>query len=275
MIRVYILLLFFLLGYIAPAQQHLSLIDRISKYYKNFEYKKVITLSDSLIMSDKQLAQPLLIELYLLKALSHYSLNEEVAAQISFISILELDPDFDLDPLENSPKIVSFFNQVKEEYNKQQQQLPGMGYESTPVDSVSVTVQEKSIILRSALLRSVIVPGWGHLFLKKKTKGVIFSSLAVSSALAAVFYSIRTHNKEKGYLNEINKTKIEGRYQTYNKAYKLRNIVISAYVVIWLYTQFDLLMFEDQQLEEKSISISLHSFPYYDGRLLVNVAVRF
>jgi hypothetical protein len=272
--RVFIPLLF-LFGHIVTGQDDEPPIDQIAEYYKNFEYQKVINASDSVISGHESLTPAVLIKLYLFKALSHYILNEEIAAQISFISILDLKPDFILDPVENSPKIVHFFNQVKEEYNKQQQQLTEIGEKSTLVDSSFITVKEISVIPRSALLRSAILPGWGHLYLREKSKGIIFSSLSISAALTAIYYSIRTHNKREDYLNEINKTKIEDRYQTYNKAYKLRNAFIYTYLAIWLYSQFDLLMFESLQTDEKSLSITLLPTSHYHDHLILNLVLRF
>jgi hypothetical protein len=263
--RVFILALFLLSGCIIYCQEYESLKERISGYYKNFEYKKVITLAESLITSDTKLPSPLLMDLFLLKALSHYNRGEEIAAQISFIALLELNHDFELDPVENSPKIIHFFKQVKEEYLKQQEQIQVMEPESVPSDSSIIQVQKKSVIVRSALLRSAVLPGWGHRYLKKKTKGVIFNSLAVSTALAAIYYTFYTHNKEDDYLHEINITKIEKRYRVYNNAYKVRNVFISSYLFIWLYTQFDLLTFQDQKIADRSAGILIQpSCNYYN-----------
>jgi hypothetical protein len=263
--RVFILSLFLFSGYIIYCQDYESLRERISGYYKNFEYNKVITLAESLITSDTKLPLPLLMDLFLLKALSHYNRGEEIAAQISFIAVLELNPGYELDPVENSPKIIHFFEQVKEEYLKQQEQIQVTEQEPVTSDSSIMKVKKKSVIARSALLRSAVLPGWGHRYLKKKTKGVILNSLAVSTALASIYYTFHTHNKEDDYLHEINITKIENRYQAYNNAYKVRNVFICSYLFIWLYTQFDLLMFQDQKIADRSAGILLQpSCNYYN-----------
>ena len=44
---------------------------------------------------------------------------------------------------------------------------------------------------------------------------------------------------------------IQNKYDTYNSAYKIRNTLIVTSVVLWLYSQIDLLFFSDDLFAEK------------------------
>ena len=103
----------FLFGSISFAQQ-LSL-DEIRNYYKSFNYQKVIELSKTLLSEDT-LTKDEIIELETMKAVSHYSLNDEASARESFIEILKLNKNYSLDPAFISPKIITLFENTKKDF---------------------------------------------------------------------------------------------------------------------------------------------------------------
>ena len=90
-----------------------------------------------------------------------------------------------------------------------------------------------------ALLRSLLIPGWGHSYLDKPgTKWFLSGSAILLSSVA--YFTYTSLNYEKKYLNETDLAKITGRFKTFNSHYQARNIVLAAYISFWAYTQYDL-----------------------------------
>ena len=108
---------------------------------------------------------------------------------------------------------------------------------------IPVTIRDtvNKEILRQALLRSVFIPGTGHLYLHSDFKAWALTTLSVASIAAGIYYIIDTNKKEKEYLQETDINNVAGKYNDYNFAYRMRNFAFITYTALWLYSQFDLL----------------------------------
>jgi hypothetical protein len=108
------------------------------------------------------------------------------------------------------------------------------------------------------------LPGLGHLYNESTTKGWILTSLSAVSLTSIIYFIVDSNKKEKEYLQERNRDLIEDKYDSYNLSSGLKNISIGSFVVIWLYSQFDLLLLsEDDGLSE---SINMPSLEYSPNR---------
>lgn len=233
----------FLLSTVSYAQQ--VSLDEIRNYYKSFNYKKVIELSESLL-NENTLAKEEIIELEIMKAVSSYSLNDETSARKSFIEILKLDKNYSLDPSFISPKIISLFESTKKDFNqiyadKPEEQLEENIPEEKTSDFSSVYKKDNS-----DLLKSIIFPGWGHLTRSSGIKGWIITSAGLASLGTMIYYIVDANNKEEEYLNETDPVLIQQKYNSFNTSYKTRNALITAYAAIWVFAQLDLLVFDTE-----------------------------
>lgn len=247
-------------------------VDLIVKKFKAFEYQQVIALSEPLLNNSEALSHSQLLELYRMKAVAHYSLDQGNPAKEAFIEILKIEPDFDLDPVINPPKIIAFFNEVKKNYINEQPIIPieKPGY---PLPDSTIQDSDRKIF-RAALLRSALLPGWGHLHLEQPLKGSILGSAALITLPPAIYFMFDSFAKEKDYLNETDKSKIETKYDSYNKSYKLRNIFIASYTLIWLYTQYDLFTGNSIKYQKKSAA-SLYPVYSPDNTISLNMTITF
>ena len=76
----------------------------------------------------------------------------------------------------------------------------------------------------------------------------------------SVAYTVaETISREDEYMAETNPELIPAKYDKYNEMYKVRNILIGAYAAVWLYTQLDLLIFNDQ-LPDNILSVQQNNF---------------
>jgi hypothetical protein len=227
--------------------------------YKTFEYRAVIEQADVLIENSAGLDTADLCEIYRLKALSHYSLLDMDGALNSIVSLLNVKPDYSLDPEQNSPKVIAYFDEVRRHFAKQEakpQPQIEMAYNemSQKMDSLEMSQS----IMNKSLVYSVLLPGSGHLKIEPSTKGWLLFGAGVITLSGSLYYIIDTNQKEKEYLNAIEKAEIEYKYDAYNTTYKRRNIFIIAYVSVWVFSQIDFL-FLSQNRKITSYHISLHT----------------
>lgn len=250
--------LFLLFTGCLSAQTSLWEITPLKYRYENFEYRHVIRLADSLLFQEASFDTTARIELLTMKGVAHYTLKETNQANDTFLNILKLDPDHEMDLHKTSPKIVEFYNVIKKSYKTSQTEQ-----EAEKPDTEQVPLQQSQRnVFRSALTRSVLVPGWGHYSYDKKTRGRFLVATTLLTLPPAIYYAIDTAGKEKDYLNETDRNRIESRYQKYNTSFKLRNTFIVAYLALWIYSQADIM----SVTSEMQPSFSFTMEPFYANR---------
>jgi hypothetical protein len=126
--------------------------------------------------------------------------------------------------------------------------------------------------INSAIAKSLIVPGWGHLHLKNNTKGWILTTASTAILGSMIYFILDANKKENNYLAETNATLIQQKYGDYNSSYKIRNLLIASYAAIWLYSQIDILFFSKELGSE---NISLNNSANYYPRNRNNIVVSF
>jgi hypothetical protein len=211
----------------------------VSALFKSFKYEQVIDAADSLLTKQAQLSEEETIDLFRMKAISHYILGQQGLAWNSFEQLLVIDKDYKLDPVQNSPKIIKFFNNVYDRFTEEQvNNIIKKNESTTVIDTLFLEPQNQTF--SKAFLRSALFPGWGHLYLGQEKKGLYFSLASVVALGSSVYLVIDKVKKERSYLNETDQAKIEPLYKDYNKTYKLRNLFLGAFTIFWIYAQFDL-----------------------------------
>jgi hypothetical protein len=236
--------LFLLLSAMVTGQD----LESLESAYRAFEYEKVIEMADTFLVNEDSLDQQTKIKIFHMRAIAEYSLNQQIDAEKSFISILDLDYNFSLSKDETSPKIINFFEKIKSAYEPKMEDM--QQETTTEIDS---TLH----LFRSAIARSLLLPGLGHLHLEQKKKALLLGVPASATLISGVYYIFLTSKKEKEYLNETDVNKIETLYKSYNSSYKTRNILIISYALIWIYSQYDLIANGEEYLSKRTgVSIS-------------------
>ncbi|MHB8578875.1 MAG: hypothetical protein ACYDA4_03320 [Ignavibacteriaceae bacterium] len=241
------------------AQQNSAFISSLKSKFESFEYNQAISYADSLLAHKNIFSSEEQVQIYLVKGVSQFSLSDNEGAKDSFNNILKINPDYKLDSTNVSPKIISFFNSVKSDFEKEN----SFKNESERIKTDTVYIPkiinkiESADNIKQAFLRSVIVPGLGHFYLKNNTKGWIFTSLSAITIASSIYFIIDSNNKEKNYLNETNPGLIQQKYVTYNSSYKMKTISIISFAAVWIYTQIDILFLSNHfNLVDNKISFS-------------------
>lgn len=210
--------------------------------FENFEYEKVITISDSLLKFSGNLTREDSIKIFYYRAISAFHIWDINLSEESFKVLLKLDKNFQPDSSEVSPKIISFFNQIRKREIEEIQSISLQQNLLFQDQNSKVEELRKNFSLyREAILKNLVYPGWGNFVINQKTKAYIFTSSFSISLISSVYFYFLTEKKEREYLNEINPDKISEKYSPYNMAYKLRNISLISLGLIYIYSQFDLL----------------------------------
>ena len=95
-------------------------LTEISKAFYSFQYKNVIFKADSILSGKNNITVSDKVEIYRFKAISHFSLRQVKYSEISFMALLDLNPEYVLNKSENAPKIVQLFSRLKTRHKSKQ-----------------------------------------------------------------------------------------------------------------------------------------------------------
>lgn len=247
-----IMILFLIASGITFSQTQITISDIYEKY-ESFEYRDVIRLTEIFLFNNPGITKKDSIDVLTMKAVSFYSLNDEVSAEKTLREILDLDRNYELNPSSISPKIISLFEQLKVQYAPPQKEEATKKIIDKPVKEANydLLISTKNDVYINTFARSIIFPGLGHLYIDNSTKGWTLSALTAVTLPAMVYFIFDASSKENNYLNEVNPDLIEQKYSDYNSSYKTRNIFIAAFAAVWIYSQIDLLFNSSESFSER------------------------
>ncbi|MGA9115504.1 MAG: hypothetical protein WB626_01900 [Bacteroidota bacterium] len=247
-------------------------LGELREAYGSFEYGTAVRLADVMLAGRQALGAEILLEVFLLKGMSHFSLGEEDSARAAFLQMLDLDVDYRPDSVLVSPKIITFFERVRGEHLRAwESPRPAGDAEKDTSARVSPGAPAPGGLSRGAVARSLLLPGLGHFSAGNETKGWVLTAASGAVLGSLAYFVLRTNSLEREYLGESNPAFIAERYDRYNAAYRTRNILLVAYAALFTYAQADLLLAETAQ----GTSLSLRAFPAEEPRLLAGLRCSF
>lgn len=229
----------------------------LKRDFEDFEYSKVILKSEQLL-NNENISDSLRIEIYLMKAISHYSLGGIVETKTSFQNILLINRKYNPNPSQISPVLVAIFDEVKRDYD-QQNPLPLDPLQNVKIDSTLPIIDYNHF--KTSALKNLLVPGWGQISIGNTTKGIITTGVVALNFIMMLNSISNTNEKESAYLNETNQALIETKFSQYNSSYKTRNLLITSFAVVWLYSQIDFLFFSSSVAEPQELNSKLNYSP--------------
>jgi hypothetical protein len=233
-----------IISYPIYPQNKIEKLELLNKKFQSFDYQAVIINADSFLKDVNGLKNNEKIEIYRLKGVSHYSLLQMRLALNSFINILKLQPDYKMNPVQNSPKIVKYFNEIKKNFNNI------IINTEKKENECNILLNHQRSEIKSSFGYSLLLPGLGHLQNGEKTKGWGLITATFFTLGSSIYFIVDTNNKEDDYLNEVEKSVIEVKYNRYNKSYKYRNFSLISFAALWLYTQIDLLFLSNNKTDQ-------------------------
>ncbi|MBN1481909.1 hypothetical protein EH223_06170 [candidate division KSB1 bacterium] len=237
-----------------------------------FDYNAVIEAAEKALANPDRYRTDQLINIHEMKAVAHYSKSELLDAKASFIEILKLDSLRTLDPIQTSPKIIEFFDTVKDEFEHEKAAETISPPEERVVRDTVFVVRQTLGDYKKSIPASLLFPGTGHVLMGEKKRGIIVTAISALTLSSAIYATDLTRRRENRYLSAINDADIAASYTPYNSAYKTRNALWTAFAAIWLYTQVDLIYFHS---DRQATKLALQPAPDNSALCLVNLQIRF
>ncbi|MFH1197391.1 MAG: hypothetical protein V1720_16955 [bacterium] len=268
--RYYIILAYIFIVFNSISAQQ-EILSEIRYKFETFQYEDVVRLSDQIIATYRDLSPDTLLSVYTMKAVSHYNLNQDELSRRSFIELLKIKKDYNLDPIIISPKIITFFESVRTDYNRILDTKNDVNNQTR--DSIQTnlnTISSSSFSnYQSSILQSFLLPGLGHLTSNRPVEGWVLTSLSAINIGSLIYFVFDTNKKEDQYLSEPDPLFVQEKYNQYNSSYKIRNVLIASYIIIWTYSQLDMLLFYNAD-ENKS-----NFMPELNAEMLPDKSVKY
>ncbi len=203
-------------------------VDSLRAAFEAMRYEKAEQIGQRILSQAEDRSPEELLATHALLGIIAFNQNHLRTARAHFESLLSLDSQYELDPLYASPKVRQFFRRIK---NRAQSESPPP---TTPVRYIRVFDPRPG-----AAWRSLILPGWGHLYRGEKRLGYgVLGTAAVLATATAAFY-MKEKSARDQYLAAKDLDDIARSYDTYNRYYRLRHSFLYALGGLWLVAYLD------------------------------------
>jgi hypothetical protein len=231
--RILALLLTFLVTASAHAQPGRDgILKEIQQAYRDLDYEAADRKAREALGQYGEFTVQQLTDLHTVVGLIAYNRSDFLEARRQFISALQLSPELKLDPLVVPPKILAYFGSVKSE-------LQAGGIDDAQAVSRYVFVGDPR---RDAVLRSMVLPGWGQLYKGHKIKGWVFSGAWATAIGGALWAHRKRADAEEFYEAASDTLSAVQRYPRFNRWHKARNGLVQGAALVWVVSYVDALL---------------------------------
>jgi hypothetical protein len=144
-----------------------------------------------------------------------------------FSVVLALNPQFELDPVLTSPKILAVFDEAKARANA------GRKFSA---DTVAVPPSNPAPEIS---FRTIVFPGWEQLHEHRTTSGYLFLGGGAAALGAGIVCETLRSSARSNYLSATTPPAIQSNYSTYNKYYKAGEYALSAFALVYIASEID------------------------------------
>lgn len=178
-------------------------------------------------------------------------------AKEHFLSVLQLAPDYDLDPIYTSPKILIIFKETQQLF---------LSSKKLQKETIGGTVL---VGRRTITYRAIIFPGWEQLYQDRKTAGTLFLGTGVATLGAGITFEFLRRSARQNYLSETRASEFDEKYNLYNRYYKAEIFSFVAFAVVYVASEIDVLH------AQHNLPLSFQSDPSNPRGTTLTVAIRF
>ena len=187
-----------------------KIVDDIRAAYERLDFTEANTRIDE-ALGMYQLFEPgHLSDIHVVYALILFSRNEASAAESQLVKALQLKPALVLNPLDTPPALLEIFQSLK-------------AIQQNPIDTSKTEPAEIRYILvedlrPGAAVRSMLVPGWGHLYKGEQKKGILLAGAWAVTAGGTLIAQVNRNQARDHYLASENAVaKLQNRFRAYSK----------------------------------------------------------
>lgn len=143
-------------------------VDSIQTAYHELEYDRARRLARSALTRFHAYERGELADVHRILALVEISEGNREEARLQFEAALSLNPDLQLDPTFVSPPILRFFERVKREWWTRRT--------AGRLDTSAVAYRSRDDPAVPAVLRSIVLPGWGQYYRGDRIRGAAITA---------------------------------------------------------------------------------------------------
>ena len=244
------LFLFLIAPPAAAQQENEAILENIHNAYERLDFSVAEARIEAALKDYARFAPVELSDIHRIYALIFYARNDLESAREQLNQALQLSPTMALDAIETPPQLLEIFQEVKQAYEAQ-------------IDQNIPEAEVRYVIIHdprpAAVMRSMIVPGWGQLYKGEQKKGRLLIGLWSVTAGGAVLAHIGRKRAEERYLDALTPEDIASRYDTFDSWHKIRNNIFIGALGVWVFSYADALFAGQPKTSRKAI-ISPPSF---------------
>jgi tetratricopeptide (TPR) repeat protein len=219
-----ILLFFLFTQFSLKAQPAHSRALQVQQLYESLQFEKAIDLSHQLLRTPQKFTKDDLLLIHQFTAYAFFNLGKPDSARKHFVTILAMDPNYQLDSVTTSPKIVRYFNDLK-------RTLKDRTVETKIAYIRYIFVEDRR---PGAAWRSALLPGWGQWYKGQKKKALWTGTAFGLSATFTVAAALLEKHYHQKYRDSKLPSAISKNYDTYNFWYKTRKVSLALLSTVWL-----------------------------------------
>jgi hypothetical protein len=171
------------------------------------------------------------LRFHLLLGFVYVARDQRSNALQEFTKVLTVNPAYDLDPVQTSPKIMDVFREAKQAYMVKVASEP------------AVFRMPQADVRLAASWRSALLPGWGQYYKKQDTKASAIIAAQLLSLSALIYMQTEVNRRHDDYLRikRYGDPNLDNAYSEYRRAYQTRNAVGYVTLGIYLFNYLDAL----------------------------------
>jgi len=146
-----------------------------------------------------------------------------------FNVILTLNPQFELDPVLTSPKILAVFDEARSRMN-----------EHKKLSSDTAVVLHPNRVPEVSF-RTIVFPGWEQIYENRTTPGYLLLGGGIVTLGGGIACEIFRSSARSEYLSATTLSAIQSKYSTYNNYYKAGQYAFGAFALIYIASEIDVL----------------------------------
>lgn len=244
------------------SQTQPSLYEQMIQAFHQLDYDTAKKIGNQVTTDFKIYTPTELLETHKILGVIAYLDGNLSEANSQFEQALSIDWKTQLDSIYVSPKIIEFFKKIKLDYDSGQK-----------TNGIEKSIHYRYLVQPdprpTAVLRSMLVPGWGQLYKNDRKKGYVLVSSAATITLAMVIFHFVQKEAYDEYRNATDLNIIEQKYDNYNRLYKCRNNAALIAGGIWLYSFFDALLTEPKPKQKQlKVTFNITEYPYLSAQFL-------
>ncbi len=203
-----------------------SLLSAVESFYNSAQYSSA-ELEARRLYESERISDSVKVQCEKWIAFSLIAQGKPNQARERFVNILTVNPDFDLDRVFTSPKILAIFNDARSKFLSQKKSI----------DTTHFIAANHSHQLS---FRSVVFPGWEQIHQEENTKGFILFGTGAISLGAGIAFEILRSSARDSYMKAATPSDIASKYQTYNRYRKAEIYSFISFGVIYIISEIDL-----------------------------------